>query len=47
MKQAGFPPKWEVFEGLTKYSDWRFVAEINLLAAKPPPPPGTAATSSR
>jgi type II secretory pathway pseudopilin PulG len=47
LKQAGFPPAWEKFEGMTKYSDWRFVADVNLLEVKKPQPPGTAATSSR
>jgi type II secretory pathway pseudopilin PulG len=42
MKQAGFPLKWEVFEGRTKYSDWRFIADITLAEVKKPPP-GTAA----
>ncbi|HXD43404.1 MAG TPA: type II secretion system protein [Ramlibacter sp.] len=47
LKQAGFPLMWEKFEGMTKYSEWRFVADVNLLDLKKPPPPGTAATSSR
>ncbi|HXE49725.1 MAG TPA: type II secretion system protein [Ramlibacter sp.] len=47
LKQAGFPPKWEAFEGLTKYSDWRFVADINLLDVKKALPPGAAASSPR
>jgi type II secretory pathway pseudopilin PulG len=38
MKQAGFPPKWEEFEGRTRYSDWRFVADINLLEVMKPTP---------
>jgi type II secretory pathway pseudopilin PulG len=45
LKQAGFAVQWEEFEGRTKYSEWRFVADATLLEVKKPPPPGTAATA--
>jgi type II secretory pathway pseudopilin PulG len=47
LKQADFPPKWEVFEGRAKYSDWRFVADASLLEVKKPPLPGTAAPQKK
>ena len=36
LKQAGFPLKWEDFNGRAKYSEWRFVADVGLLEAKKP-----------
>jgi type II secretory pathway pseudopilin PulG len=36
MKQAGFPLRWEDFNGRAKYAEWRFVADVNLLEVKKP-----------
>ena len=44
MKQAGFPVKWEDFAGRTKYSEWRFIADTDLLEVKKPAP-GTPAAA--
>jgi type II secretory pathway pseudopilin PulG len=44
LKQAGFPLRWEDFNGRSSYSDWRFIADVNLLQIKPP---GAAASAAR
>ncbi|WP_085586867.1 MULTISPECIES: type II secretion system protein [unclassified Pseudomonas] len=31
LKQADFPAQWSDFEGMTRYSDWQFVAEKAFL----------------
>lgn len=42
LKQGGFPLRWEDFNGRSSYSDWRFIADVNLMQIKPP----TAAASA-
>jgi type II secretory pathway pseudopilin PulG len=46
MKRAGFPLKWEEFEGRTKYSEWRFIADPDLLEVKVPATPAAAASQA-
>jgi type II secretory pathway pseudopilin PulG len=43
-KQAGFPAKWDGFKGMTRYSDWQFIAEGNPL--KPAAVPAANAASA-
>ncbi|HWH46272.1 MAG TPA: type II secretion system protein [Burkholderiales bacterium] len=44
LKRAGFPLKYEVFEGKARYSDWQFLyvpaAPSNQVRRLPVPPPG-------
>lgn len=35
-KQSQFPLRWEDFNNKTKYSDWRFVANVGLLGEQRP-----------
>jgi type II secretory pathway pseudopilin PulG len=43
LKQAGFPARWDGFKGMTRYSDWHFVAEGSV----PKPPAAGAAPAAR
>lgn len=51
LKQAGFPLKWQDFKGLTRYSDWQFVADgarqpASAAAGSAPPAGATAAPAA-
>src|SRR4051794_31118973 len=52
LKQANFPAKWAEFKGLTRYSDWQFVADsarqqaANPAAAGAPGAPGAAGATA-
>ena len=44
MKQAGFAPPWEHFQGRARHADWQFVADQSL---RPPAPAKLKAAAAR
>lgn len=44
LKTANFPPQWQEFEDMTRYADWRFVAEKAFLESSSNRPAGAPGT---
>lgn len=44
LKTANFPPQWQEFESMTRYADWRFVAEKAFLESTSNRPAGAPGT---